>query len=252
MTNRGMEHPCSGACARAGGAVTLDGRLIDRRMFLAQTTVAALTAALVACGDGQFGSTGPATLSVGAGGAGLRVPLASFPALATVGGVARVDGGVGTPVAVVRTGAATFGAYSLTCPHQGTTVNVLSTGFTCPNHGARFSLAGVWQGGQQTSNLVSLTTTYDAATQTLTVSGAGAGTGAPTTAATPTAAGVTSLLVRVASFPVLAAVGGIARVDGGTGTPVALVRTGTSAFAAFSLVCPHAGTTVNITSAGFT
>ena len=60
-----------------------------------------------------------------------------------MGGVARVDGGSGTPVALVRTGAAAFTALSLVCTHEGTTVNITGAGFLCPNHGARFSNVGV-------------------------------------------------------------------------------------------------------------
>jgi cytochrome b6-f complex iron-sulfur subunit len=62
--------------------------------------------------------------------------------------------------------------------------------------------------------------------------------------------GPVSFSVQVSQFAALANVGGIARVDSG-GTPVAAVRTGASAFAAFSLICPHFGCTVGINGSAF-
>ncbi|HEY5491488.1 MAG TPA: Rieske (2Fe-2S) protein, partial [Gemmatimonadaceae bacterium] len=101
--------------------------------------------------------------------AGLVVTLASFAALASTGGIARVDGGSRTPVALVRTGAASFLAFSLRCPHAGYTVSVQGGAFYCPAHGARFSSTGVNNGGQRTSNLVSLKVSYDATAGTVTI-----------------------------------------------------------------------------------
>jgi Rieske Fe-S protein len=69
----------------------------------------------------------------------------------------------------VRTGATSFVALSRVCPHQGATVNTSSGGFTCPRHGARFNLTGTWIGGERTSNMRSYPTTFDAATDTLTI-----------------------------------------------------------------------------------
>jgi Rieske Fe-S protein len=108
----------------------------------------------------------------------LVVTLSAFPALASVGGLARVDGGKGTPVALVRMSATAFTAFSMTCPHQGTTVQISGGAFVCPNHGARFSSAGVWTGGQKTTNLSTFATVYDSAKGTVTVTVAGStGTG---------------------------------------------------------------------------
>ena len=72
-------------------------------------------------------------------------------------------------MAIVRTGASTFEALSLVCPHEGATVGVSSTGFTCPRHGARFNADGTWIGGQRTSSLHSYATSYDAGTGVVTV-----------------------------------------------------------------------------------
>ncbi len=59
--------------------------------------------------------------------------------------------------------------------------------------------------------------------------------------------------VTVSQYPALATVGGVAVVDNGSrsGTPVALVRTADASFLALSLVCPHAGVTVQPVSNGF-
>lgn len=146
-------HPCSHCC------------IVGRRGFLGAAALTALTLLQSACGDGEVGGVGPDDTD----GDTLVVTLSQFAALASVGGVARVDGGHGTPVALVRTGAGSFTALSLVCTHEGTTVNITSAGFLCPNHGARFSSVGVWQGGQVTTNLRSLPSTYDAVAGTVSI-----------------------------------------------------------------------------------
>jgi Rieske Fe-S protein len=103
------------------------------------------------------------------GGPTFTVSVASYAALANVGGAARVDGGSGPPVALVRTGAASFAAFSLRCPHEGVTVSVQTNGFYCTGHGARFASSGVWTGGQRTTNLRSLVSTYNAVAGTVTI-----------------------------------------------------------------------------------
>ncbi len=128
-----------------------------------------------ACGDGQIGPSGLDSGSVAntggstSNGNKLIVTLTAYSALANTGGAARVDGGKGTPVALVRTGAASFVALSLRCPHEGFTVSVQSGAFYCPAHGARFGGTGTWTGGQRTSNMVSLAVSYDATAGTVTI-----------------------------------------------------------------------------------
>lgn len=144
-------------------------RGVDRRTFMTSSALAAVTALLAssatACGGGGD-ATGP---SVSPGSANLSVTVANYPALATVGGIARVDSGNGTPVAAVRTGASTFAAFSLICPHFGCTVGITGSSFQCPCHGARFAATGQWTGGQRTGNLTEFPATYDAATGVLTI-----------------------------------------------------------------------------------
>ena len=142
---------------------------LRRREFLGAAAVTALALLQSACGDGEIGGTGLDDDDDATGGGALVVTVAQFAALANVGGVARVDGGSGTPVALVRTGAATFTALSLVCPHERTTVNVNGSGFLCPNHGARFSGTGIWQGGQATTNMKTLAATYNASAGTVSI-----------------------------------------------------------------------------------
>ncbi|MFN8581090.1 MAG: Rieske (2Fe-2S) protein [Gemmatimonadaceae bacterium] len=143
-------------------APTRDG--MGRRAFLSRSMLAAAAVALAACGTGDLG-TGPGTGSVG----GLTIKVSDYAALANVGGIALVNAS-GAAIAVVRTGASSFVALSRTCPHEGATVAADGTGgFTCPQHGARFNASGTWIGGQRTSNMRAYSTTYDAATGTLTI-----------------------------------------------------------------------------------
>jgi Rieske Fe-S protein len=135
---------------------------IGRRAFLVQSGILAAVSALAACGVASD-STAPTVP------ANSQINVGNYPTLATVGGVALVSLG-GAPVAVVRASATSFIALSRVCPHQGGIVNESSNRFICPNHGATFDLNGNWIGGQPTSNLHQYATTYDAASNTLTVS----------------------------------------------------------------------------------
>jgi Rieske Fe-S protein len=143
-----------------------EGCGLSRREFVGRSTLAAVTALLAsACGgtiDAVTNALDPA------GGGSVTINLADYPALANVGGIAKVSTG-GAPVAVVRQGASTFVAFSMSCPHAGTTINISGGGFVCPNHGARFNAAGQWTGGQSTSALSSVPVTYDSVAGTLTL-----------------------------------------------------------------------------------
>jgi cytochrome b6-f complex iron-sulfur subunit len=157
---------CAGCGTRPEGAPATG---IGRRTFLAQSAVLAAIAALNACGAADGGGFTAPDLSGSSGSGATTIKVSTQPALATVGGVALVTL-AGSPFAIVRTGATTFLALSRVCPHQGSIVNKTSNGFLCPNHGAQYSSTGQWVGGQRTSSLRSYTTSYDATTDTLTVS----------------------------------------------------------------------------------
>jgi Rieske Fe-S protein len=136
----------------------------SRREFIATSAASAVAALLVTACGGASDSTGV----VDTGPVSLSVQVSAYPALANVGGIARVDNG-GTPIAAVRTGASTFAAFSLICPHFGCTVGINGSSFLCPCHGAQFASSGAWIGGQRTTNLRSLTTSFDSTTSVLTV-----------------------------------------------------------------------------------
>lgn len=149
------------ACANCASATddTID---LGRRQFIAAGFMAAAAAALAACAGGG------SDLPTSPGNVGLTIKVSDYASLASVGGVATLSAN-GTPLAIVRTGATSFAALSRVCPHQGTTVNVTSTGFLCPNHGAQFNKSGTWVGGERTSSMHSYSTSYVASTDTLTI-----------------------------------------------------------------------------------
>ncbi|MEO7962809.1 MAG: Rieske (2Fe-2S) protein, partial [Gemmatimonadaceae bacterium] len=120
---------------------------LDRRGFLTQSMLVAASAALAACGAGGFESiNAPASINS-------TVNLLSYPALATLGGIALTSIN-GAALALVRTGETSFVALSRACPHEGTIFGTKSSGgFTCPRHGARFNASGTWIGGQRTTGM---------------------------------------------------------------------------------------------------
>ena len=141
------ESPCAGC--------------ITRRGFLGQSaTLAALAALAAACGE---------PTSPGKKFEPITFKVADFPALTALNVFVTPD----FNRAVKRTGTGTFAAFSLSCTHEGTTVGFAdnSTTFLCPNHLSRFGNDGQVTEGPASSPLVSLTTTYDSATDMLTVGG---------------------------------------------------------------------------------
>ncbi len=137
---------------------------IDRRAFLGNSTMLAVGALLAsACGDGQLGGsvTGP-------GAVGLSIKISDYAALSNIGGIAKLTG-TSTPIAVVKSTATQFRAFSMVCTHEGTTIGINGSGFLCPNHGAEFTGQGVWKGGQVTTNLREFSVTADLAAGTLAI-----------------------------------------------------------------------------------
>lgn len=143
--------------------------LCARREFVERTFLAALgTLVVSACGDGEIGAIlGPPAAPLPSD---LVITVSDFPDLAAIGGTARVDGGTAQPIAVSRTGTNSFVAVSMICPHAGySPIDITSTGFRCPNHGATFNDAGARTGGQRTTDLYVYPTAYAIATDTLTI-----------------------------------------------------------------------------------
>ena len=88
--------------------------------------------------------------------------------------------------------------------------------------------------------------------QALAAAAALCGFGAVAVTSTGAAQASGTLRVRLAQYPELKKVGGIARIDDTLGgTPVAVVRTGTKSYIALSLRCPHRGVEVTPRARGF-
>lgn len=202
---------------------------INRRDFLQNSSLAAVSAFLAsACGgriDFGSGLNGPSAALDG-----FSIRLRDYPTLSQVGSIAVVTAPL--PLAVVRESPSSYAVFSLVCPHGGTTVGLSGEGFKCPNHGATWDNTGTWTGGQPTSGLTRLQATLDSAAGTLVVSGGG---------------GNVELTIRLADFPALSAVGGLARVDGNAGIPIGVARLGSATYAAYGLACPHEQFTINPT-----
>lgn len=90
--------------------------------------------------------------------------------------------------------------------------------------------------------------TFLAQSALLAAAAALAACGAAADATAPDLTGQAS--IKVTDYPTLSSVGGIALVTI-QGSPLAIVRTGTSTYVALSRICPHAGSTVNQSGSGF-
>lgn len=139
---------------------------MDRRDFLGKSALGAL---VVLAGSSCTAADSIAGPGLGSG-KDVVVTLADYPVLSSAGGIARISG-VSPPLALVNEGNDAFSAFSLQCPHAGSTVQVSGSAFVCPNHGARFDVNGKWTGGQRTSNLRQYAATYDAGAGTVRVTG---------------------------------------------------------------------------------
>ena len=87
-----------------------------------------------------------------------------------------------------------------------------------------------------------------AAAGALLASACGTGVWEPLSPVIPTG-GVT---LKLADYPALTAVGGIALVTPTHGTPLAIVHSAASSYLALSRVCPHQGTVIDLTGNTFT
>lgn len=83
----------------------------------------------------------------------LSVQLKKIKELQTVGGSVRIGTVKGKPVAITRTGASTYNAFTLLCPHQGVEVTKSDAGWRCSAHGSEFAANGGLELGPATSDL---------------------------------------------------------------------------------------------------
>lgn len=157
---------CEG-CSRLGFEATADAPAdgMTRRGFVERATLAAVAAVLAGCDLSS--PTGPGLPTGGP----YLVPVSDYPALAHVGGVAKVGLEDGSVVGIGRTAETAFEAYGLACTHEGTEVRVQGDGWLCPSHQAAFDTAGDVVRGPAGRPLVSVPCSYDPASGTLTVNG---------------------------------------------------------------------------------
>ena len=83
----------------------------------------------------------------------ISVNLKAVPALAKVGGAAKIGSVKGVPVAIARTGTSNYIAFNLLCPHQKVTVTQNEKGWVCNAHGSEFEADGDLVLGPATSGL---------------------------------------------------------------------------------------------------
>lgn len=130
---------------------------INRRAFLTAAAGAAGLVAISGCGDGQIGAPLPSRIAV---------TVADFPGLANLGQLVKV----GDVQAAKRTGAASFVAFSMRCTHEGCLTNITNgQRFDCFCHGSRFDANGAVVLGPAEFPLQTIPTSYDPATDTLTI-----------------------------------------------------------------------------------
>jgi Rieske Fe-S protein len=83
----------------------------------------------------------------------VSVNLKSIPELSKVGGSVGIGNVKGKPVAITRTGASSYIAFSLSCPHQGVKLTQATTGWVCDAHGSEFEADGDLVLGPATTRL---------------------------------------------------------------------------------------------------
>lgn len=131
---------------------------LSRREFLAGAAAVTLTA----CGDGIIG--GPSGSEIPPGGP-ITIVVGDFPGLAAIGTPVVV----GELRAAMRTGSATFSAVSMICTHEQCHTQLSGETFNCPCHLSRFAADGRVERGPAKRNLLVLETSYNPATDELTI-----------------------------------------------------------------------------------
>ena len=144
-------------------------RCVNRRDFLTTATGGVVVAIATACGDGQLSGVSRSVPRLPPNqppSDKVSIVVANFAQLANVGVLVKVS----SFYAVKRTGADTFDAFSMACTHEGCLLDITNgQQFDCPCHFSRFSNDGAVLQGPATRPLQKLATSYNPATDTLTV-----------------------------------------------------------------------------------
>ena len=119
---------------------------ISRRSFIAGVC------AVVALGGTELPAAANTAVKKLPGGR-VSVNLKAVPALAKVGGAAKIGSVKGVPVAIARTGTSNYIAFNLLCPHQKVTVTQNEKGWVCNAHGSEFEADGDLALGPATTEL---------------------------------------------------------------------------------------------------
>ena len=119
---------------------------ISRRSFIAGVC------AVVALGGTELPAAANTAVKKLPGGR-VSVNLKAVPALAKVGGAAKIGSVKGVPVAIARTGTSKYIAFNLLCPHQKVTVTQNEKGWVCNAHGSEFESDGDLALGPATTGL---------------------------------------------------------------------------------------------------
>lgn len=142
-------------------------RCVTRREFLCHASAGlALGVVAAGCGDGLVSGVAPRRSPNEPPSETVTVTVADFPSLATPGVLVQVS----SYFAAKRTGETTFDAFSMVCTHEGCTT-AINNGerFECPCHLSRFASDGTVINGPAERPLARLPTSYDPATDVLTI-----------------------------------------------------------------------------------
>lgn len=138
---------------------------MNRREFLSAAAGAAGLVALSGCGDGFV--SGVATASFPGEFDPITITVADFPQLANIGVLVAIPN---RSFAAKRTGTSSFEAFSLRCTHETCIVSITNgQQFDCPCHQSRFANDGSVLRGPAQQPLPKFTTSYDPATDQLTI-----------------------------------------------------------------------------------
>ncbi|MCX6857351.1 MAG: Rieske (2Fe-2S) protein [Verrucomicrobia bacterium] len=103
----------------------------------------------------------------------LRLNVATYPALATVGGSVQLNfSPIYKPLTINRATSTVFVTLDSVCTHAGCTVNKFLRGngaMMCPCHGSRYDVYGRVIGGPADTDLVSYKTTFSPSSNVITV-----------------------------------------------------------------------------------